>query len=607
MDATRRFLSAVQTWLDVGAGSDNVVRYCARDEGGHKAVAESLANCEHAAAEVIDVGNEAVHELTAAGCRDEARLAARIVHLAGRPFGWRTVAGNWPDDAAALHVAATAPGFSPRTSTAPPTLAHANDRKIRGGTLRLRRALSELRALVEGNPPHSPLAWGYRALDEIAPMARAAGVPSPIVLMTAGDLAHDGALPDDPGDLAGVIQLRTPRGDDVGGWELRKNSPTPGLREALLDCIAAWLAWIDAQDVPTADLSPPALNGDNSRENAGSAPDRTPEKTPKKTPKYFGPLAVLPVCDGPLCAKCRSFVENGSLLEARLLIDGDRRRLLDDLPHWRELRHFGRLRWGRSEFDANPIELLLDWLAAEHAKPAHDALFTPRVEVVDLLRAAVAGSDGARPSAGVLTELLAGSDRLTVPSCADWLERFGEVAPATLDGWRTLAVRCGVDPNELLSGSLTLRELVAIGEGYFLNRADAKAGTSTAPAAAGLDDPSPAAETAPAPVAERTEGTAKPPRRQKLAYYAFKYVETKLGRRVEDREAYEYLQEYGIENENAGELIDYDLPDRFDTWLSYLSAGRKAFDDSKYTPRHARRSGGSVVRAADVQLTKRDG
>lgn len=506
MDATRRFLSAVQTWLNTGADWDNVDTVFRNDvdrarRSAALQAAESLLvvtnqkidlpktraamvdRLRGPTAEVIDVGNEAVHELTAAGCRDEARLAARIVHLAGRPFGWRTVAGNWPNDAAALRVATTGPGFSPRTSTEPPTLAHANDRKIRGGTLRLRRALSELRALVEGNPPHSPLAWGYRALDEIAPMARAAGVPSPIVLMTAGDLAHAGALPDDPGDLAGVIQLRTPRGDDVGGWELRKNSPTPGLREALLGCIAAWLAWIDAQDVPTADLSPPALNGDNSRENAGSAPDRTPEKTPKKTPKYFGPLAVLPVCDGPLCAKCRSFVENGSLLEARLLIDGDRRRLLDDLPHWRELRHFGRLRWGRSEFDANPIELLLDWLAAEHAKPAHDALFTPRVEVVDLLRAAVAGSDGARPSAGVLTELLAGSDRLTVPSCADWPERFGVEAPATLDGWRTLAVRCEVDPNEILTGSLTLRELVAIAEGKLAGPITPAARTSTAPAA----------------------------------------------------------------------------------------------------------------------------
>lgn len=64
-----------------------------------------------------------------------------------------------------------------------------------------------------------------------------------------------------------------------------------------------------------------------------------------------------------------------------------------------------------------------------------------------------------------LTELLLGSDRLTVPSCDDWPERFGIEAPTTLDGWRTLAIRCEIDPNEILKGSLTLRETVAIAEG----------------------------------------------------------------------------------------------------------------------------------------------
>lgn len=272
--------------------------------------------------------------------------------------------------------------------------------------------------------------------------------------------------------------------------------------------------------VATAALPTPALNSDNPRGNTGSAPDGTPEIMAQKTPG----LTACPACNGPryaeagdaadrLCAECRSSgaTEKGSLLEVRTLIDGDRRCLLDELPHWRELRHFGRLRWGRSEFDANPVELLLDWLAAEHAKPEHAALFTPRTELVELLRTAVAGSDGSPPPPNVagsfrdvsespprreqfavysdflsspvstLHKLLSGADSVRVPSCDDWKTRFGEPAPTTLDGWHTLAVRCGIDPNVLLEGSLTFRELIRIAEGYLTRLADAK--TSTAPAA----------------------------------------------------------------------------------------------------------------------------
>jgi hypothetical protein len=62
---------------------------------------------------------------------------------------------------------------------------------------------------------------------------------------------------------------------------------------------------------------------------------------------------------------------------------------LDTLSDWPAIRNYGRSLWGQSTFDAKPLELILDWLVAEHGKGIdHPAEFTPRHEVVALLRAA---------------------------------------------------------------------------------------------------------------------------------------------------------------------------------------------------------------------------
>lgn len=80
------------------------------------------------------------------------------------------------------------------------------------------------------------------------------------------------------------------------------------------------------------------------------------------------------------------------------------------------------------------------------------------------------------------------------------------------------------------------------------------------------------------------------------AYLSFVYAESKREKRLEDREAYDWLIEYGIDASKgeAGELVDYGLP-AFATWSRYLREARKATGEQKYTPRHARPTGRSVV------------
>lgn len=94
-----------------------------------------------------------------------------------------------------------------------------------------------------------------------------------------------------------------------------------------------------------------------------------------------------------------------------------------------------------------------------------------------------------------------------------------------------------------------------------------------------------------------------------LAYLAFKYAEARLGRRLRDREAWEYLHEYGIDEEkgDAGELVDWKLP-RFGTFTRYVSAARTYFGEQKHKPRKAKAppTGRSIVKAAEIENQHRD-
>jgi hypothetical protein len=83
----------------------------------------------------------------------------------------------------------------------------------------------------------------------------------------------------------------------------------------------------------------------------------------------------------------------------------------DDLSDWPTIRHYGRELWGKSNFDeslsnkkANPLQLILDWLRAEHGKNRdYPVEFIPRYEVAALLQVAVEASrriKGTRPEQG---------------------------------------------------------------------------------------------------------------------------------------------------------------------------------------------------------------
>jgi hypothetical protein len=83
----------------------------------------------------------------------------------------------------------------------------------------------------------------------------------------------------------------------------------------------------------------------------------------------------------------------------------------------------------------------------------------------------------------------------------------------------------------------------------------------------------------------------------RLAWLSYCYAEVKAAKRLEDREAYNLVNEEGIPEGagDRGELSDYELPS-FDTWSRYLRDARRLLGESKYTRRHGRPYGKSVVR-----------
>lgn len=87
------------------------------------------------------------------------------------------------------------------------------------------------------------------------------------------------------------------------------------------------------------------------------------------------------------------------------------------------------------------------------------------------------------------------------------------------------------------------------------------------------------------------------------AYLAFEYVQSKAGKRLEDREAYNLLKEEGIPDNagDRGELTDYELPDSFETFRRYLSEARKLLDENKNKRRKGRPHGSSIARQDEIE------
>jgi|GEM_PF-4707953 len=136
-------------------------------------------------------------------------------------------------------------------------------------------------------------------------------------------------------------------------------------------------------------------------------------------------LSACPVCHGDrdprtddydsLCFRCRSNPKLCDLLLSGRATDGDIATALEHpttvpkmagsllelqvalwnksvrkLPLWAEILYLGLEKWKLRFKPTNdlrfPMELLLNWLAEEHGKPAHVALWMQQDEVLQLLR-----------------------------------------------------------------------------------------------------------------------------------------------------------------------------------------------------------------------------
>ncbi|MEK6260095.1 MAG: hypothetical protein AABP62_15855 [Planctomycetota bacterium] len=91
----------------------------------------------------------------------------------------------------------------------------------------------------------------------------------------------------------------------------------------------------------------------------------------------------------------------------------------------------------------------------------------------------------------------------------------------------------------------------------------------------------------------------KAQRCQILAYYASRYAEWKVERKLLAQEVYDYWKDEGFDSadkdtENAAELAEYQLPDSFETFKTHLSKGRSAFNDRRNEDRKGRK-GRSIV------------
>jgi hypothetical protein len=92
---------------------------------------------------------------------------------------------------------------------------------------------------------------------------------------------------------------------------------------------------------------------------------------------------------------------------------------------------------------------------------------------------------------------------------------------------------------------------------------------------------------------------------EQKARLAFEYAESKRGCKLEDREAYDWLAENGIETDQGdmGLLVDYELP-HFESWRRYLSEARNALKEQKYKRRGRRRVSRSIVKGNEIENQK---
>jgi hypothetical protein len=91
------------------------------------------------------------------------------------------------------------------------------------------------------------------------------------------------------------------------------------------------------------------------------------------------------------------------------------------------------------------------------------------------------------------------------------------------------------------------------------------------------------------------------------AYLSYQSAERKMGKALQDRKAYDLLNEEGIPEDagDSGALTDYELP-KFDTWARQVRKARQLLRNQKHTRRAGRPTGKSVVRQDQIERPERD-
>lgn len=85
------------------------------------------------------------------------------------------------------------------------------------------------------------------------------------------------------------------------------------------------------------------------------------------------------------------------------------------------------------------------------------------------------------------------------------------------------------------------------------------------------------------------------------AYFAFLIAEEKAGQKLQDRDAYNFINEMKLADswQSIEELNGYRLPMSFDTWARQIREARKTLGENKHVKRSGRK-GGSIVSENDA-------